>query len=173
MRSHPTPTRSRERLGQGVFARRPATEVPHCGERVGMAVGLSGVKGQHGPAVRGAASASHRRIGPAARHQRGCEKGGPRQARELPHATARIRHTPAGRRLRHPDDSGTAWASGRQHDDDLYPCPQPGRQRGLQSHRSLLITVRSVAVLGCKVLGCRILQPNTGTTVLAGEAQPC
>jgi hypothetical protein len=30
-----------------------------------------------------------------------------------------------------------------------------------------------VTVLGCKVLGCRILQPNTGQTMLAGEVQPC
>jgi integrase len=42
-----------------------------------VAVGLSGVKGQRGPAVQGAAAASHGRIGPAASHQRGCEKGRP------------------------------------------------------------------------------------------------
>jgi integrase len=60
---------------------------------------------------------------------------------------ARLRHAPPGRRLRHPDDSGTARPSGRQHDDDLYPCPEPGRQRGIQSHRSFLITTPDVAVL--------------------------
>jgi hypothetical protein len=55
----------------------------------------------------------------------------------------------------------------------IDPHPQPGRQRGLQSHRSLLIAARDVAVLGCRVLGCRILQPNTGKVVLAEEAQQC
>jgi hypothetical protein len=48
---------------------------------------------------------------------------------------------------------------------------QPGRQGGVQSPRSLLITARNLVVLGCIGLGCRIVQPNTYMRVLAGEGQ--
>src|SRR4029453_17624319 len=40
----------------------------------------------------------------------------------------RTRETVDGRarkRLRHTNGPGSAWDRGRQHDDDLYACPQP------------------------------------------------
>ena len=48
-----------------------------------------------------------------------------------------------------------------------------GGKGGVPSYRSLLLAAIDAAVLGCKVLGCRIVQPNTGQTMLAGEAQQC
>ena len=96
--------------------------------------------------------------------------GGHGQAGEAPHATARLRHA-SQRWLRHADDSSIARASGGQHDDDLCPRSQPGRQRGVQSPRSFLITARNLVVLGCIELGCRIVPPNTYRRVLPGEGQ--
>jgi len=45
----------------------------------------------------------------------------------LPHIPPLFRHPPARGRIRHQDDPGATGASGRQHDDDLHPCPQPRR----------------------------------------------
>ena len=52
-----------------------------------------------------------------------------RQARELPHAAAFVRHAPAGGRLRHPHGAGAARALGRVHDDDLHARAEQGRAR--------------------------------------------
>ena len=60
------------------------------------------------------------------------------------------------------DDIRTIQELRWEDDDDEYPRDEPGWERGLQPHRSLLIEAIDVVVLGCQVLGCRILQPNTG-----------
>jgi hypothetical protein len=60
------------------------------------------------------------------------------------------------------------------HSGALQPCVRrssPFRKKYvmlLESSKPVCLQDR-IRVLGCKVLGCRILQPNTGKTVLAGE----
>jgi hypothetical protein len=39
----------------------------------------------------------------------------------------------AGRRRRYSDRAGIAWPRRRAYDDDLYPCPESGRQRSAKS----------------------------------------
>ena len=63
----------------------------------------------------------------------------------------------------YPNDSGTPRTLRWEDDDDEYPRDEPGWERGLQPHRSLLIEAIDVVVLGC-----RILQPNTGQAALEG-----
>lgn len=55
------------------------------------------------------------------------KKGRLGQMGHLPHIPSFLRHAPSGKRLRYQDRSG-AWPQGRQDDDDLHPCPEPGRQ---------------------------------------------
>ena len=47
----------------------------------------------------------------------------------VPFAQAQLRDPPARGRVRHPNDSGTARTSRREHDHDLHPRPEPGRTR--------------------------------------------
>ena len=42
---------------------------------------------------------------------------------------------PAGGEPRHLHRPGASWPPGREHDDDLYPCPQPGPGRGPKPRR--------------------------------------
>ncbi len=51
----------------------------------------------------------------------------------MPHPAPLVRHAPAREWLRHPHHPGTARTSRREHDDDLYPCPESGRLRGQKS----------------------------------------
>src|SRR4029453_14065996 len=44
----------------------------------------------------------------------------------------------ARKRLRHTNGPGSAWARGRQHDDDLYACPQPRPLGGAETDREWL-----------------------------------
>jgi len=54
-----------------------------------------------------------------------CSRGEDREAGDVSHATTLVRDPLAGRRLRHPDASGTAGAHGRQYNDDLHPRSEP------------------------------------------------
>jgi hypothetical protein len=58
-----------------------------------------------------------------------------RQAGDVPHLPSLVRHPPAGGEPRHPYRPGASWPPGREHDDDLYPCPQPGPGRGPKPRR--------------------------------------
>ena len=66
----------------------------------------------------------HESVDPACRQARAAP-GRRRQARELSHVPAFIRHALARGRSRHPDRPGAARPSRRQHDDDLHPRPEP------------------------------------------------
>ena len=57
---------------------------------------------------------------PAGRRRRRTPRGHS-EARQLPHAAPLVRHTPAGRWLRHQNRPGAARSRGREHDDDLIP----------------------------------------------------
>ena len=56
-----------------------------------------------------------------------------RKAYGMPHAAALVRHTPVGRRLRHPHDSGIARSLGHLDDDDLHARLEQRRQRRKES----------------------------------------
>jgi hypothetical protein len=66
----------------------------------------------------------------------------------------------------------TGWRAMKPDAGESRPRPRWAgcvAQRG--SFRWPLIAAIAVAMLGCKVLGCRILQPNTSETVLEAERQ--
>jgi hypothetical protein len=57
-------------------------------------------------------------------------------AGKVPFAPSQFRDSLARKRVRHPDDSGIARASRREHDDDLYPCLASGWTGSAESTRS-------------------------------------
>jgi hypothetical protein len=57
------------------------------------------------------------------------------QTGQVSHLPSFVRHPLAGGESRHPDRPGTARPPGRQHNDDLYACAQPGTGRGPEPGR--------------------------------------
>jgi len=122
-------------------------EVPQRGERVGLASGPFQRQGSawiRGPGSGGGIMWTNRSCREPSKRPEKVGMVKPVSCHTPRHAS---RHTPAGRRLRHPDDSGTARASGRQHDNDLYHVLNRAA-KGSTVHRSLLIAAQDVAVLG-------------------------
>jgi len=69
--------------------------------------------------------------------------------RDLSHAAPLFRHPPARGRPRHPDGPGTAEASRRQYDHDLYTRPEPRARRGSESSRwDGSMTIRAALLRG-------------------------
>jgi integrase len=56
-----------------------------------------------------------------------------------PHLPPQLRHAPAGGRLRHPHDPGTARPRGRADHDDLHACVEQGRQGREKSARGMKV----------------------------------
>ena len=96
-------------------------------DRVGVALGVSGHAALFRCRRPGMAATPFARIGRAAGDCRGGTRGGHQPAGHSALAAPFVRHGPARGGLRHPDDSGAAGASRRQHDDDLHARPEPGR----------------------------------------------
>ena len=90
-------------------------------------MGISRASAISGFRIRNSMSSPPGRIRPSARRQRSGGFGRHQEACHLPHIPPLFRHPPARGRIRHPDDPGATGAPGRQHDDDLHPCPQPRR----------------------------------------------
>jgi hypothetical protein len=68
----------------------------------------------------------------------------------------------------------TGWRAIKPDAGESRPHPHyAGCVAQRESFRWPLIATIAVAMLGCKVLGCRILQPNTSEAVLEAERQRC
>jgi len=79
-----------------------------------------------------AAAASSPRAEPAESLSWRRETGWNRQAGDLPHPPALLRHSLITKRVWHPDRAGAPGAREREDDDDLHPRAQPGG-RGVTS----------------------------------------
>ena len=105
-------------------------------------MGISRASAISGFRIRNSMSSSPGRIRSSTRRQRSGGFGGHQKTCHLPHIPPLFRHPSARRRIRHPDDPGATGAPGRQHDDDLYPCPQPRRALRSKSDRHPPINLR-------------------------------
>jgi hypothetical protein len=140
-RARPAPGGPRPGRRLGRDAGRPGAQVSERGEGVGMAMGFPGHalvrRSRHGPE----ATSSSPRVGHPAGREASHQAGRDCQARELPYVPALLRHASPGGRARHPHRAGAARPSGRAHDDDLYPRPQPrlgwGKKPGGPSFEAL------------------------------------
>ncbi len=113
--------------------------------------------------------AAHRRTASSPSARIGAATGGQgcrlarrdRQARQPSHAAPFVRHAPARGWSRYPDRSRAAGAPRREHDDDLYPRPEPGTGGRAQPCRQGVRPMTWPAVLPSKPtrIGCRISQP--------------
>ena len=108
------PTRAPSGPGSGSFRRRATTCTPGCSD---AAATTSTRRSSSEPSTTPLTRRRHR------------------EARDLPHAAALVRDAPAGGRLRHPHDPGTAGPQRRLDDDDLHARPEPWRARRPQPAR--------------------------------------
>ncbi len=71
----------------------------------------------------------------AAGGEGGRAPGGHREARDLSHVSALLRHPPPRGQPRHPHRARAPRSPGRQHDPDLHARPQPWTRRGAEPGR--------------------------------------
>jgi len=110
--------------------RRFGTEIPECGQRVELAVGVPRFKPLYRSPVRAEKETPSPRIRVAEGGQRGRAEGRNLQAGKPAHVSALFCDPPAGGRVRHPDDPRVARPSGCEHDHDLHARVEPGRTGG-------------------------------------------
>src|SRR5260221_7681931 len=111
--------------GVGRAARGARVEVHECGPRVGLAVGVSRWAGVRGSCDSPTPAPPSARDGRPARVQ-GSAAGEPdRQGRQLSHAAAFLRNSPARSRLRYPNRPRAVGPPQRRDDDDLHARAEP------------------------------------------------
>jgi len=125
----------------------PRSEVPECGDRLALAVRISGRSNQPRPSVRSTLPLPPPRIGRAARGHRRGEARRHHEAGQLPHVSSVIRDASARGRVRHSNCSGIARPCGRQHHDDLHTCPQSRCSGRQDSRRSSVEGASALAAL--------------------------
>ena len=131
-----------DRVCEGVLAvERP----PRLRERVRIALRARALQ----PPYREGVRPLDLRDRPPACRSRGSDRGPDHEARIVPHLPAIVRDPSARGQLRHPYGPGAAWASRREHDDDLHARRESRAGRGAESDRSTGCRVRGRVVGGC------------------------
>jgi len=98
-------------------------KISRHGTTLGMVLGVPRFIPVCGPAHRCVATPSPLRGAITARTEEGRCTGGHLQTRFGAHLAPQLRHTLVAVGHRHSHGAGVAGALGREHDDDLYPCP--------------------------------------------------
>ena len=132
-------------------ARGAPAQVPERRPRMGLAMGLPRHASLRRARDRPTAPPSPPRIRAPAGGERCRSYRQDRQAGDVPHLPSLVCHPPAGGEPGHPHRPGASWPPGREHDDDLYPRPEPWARCRPQSGRSdVPVIMASVRGIGCE-----------------------